>query len=161
LCEVIGSPSPLVVILWTALFISAVVVAGATTVQSGAGGVSPERRRTVWFFGVALVVGVVAYAGFLKLLNYFTQPWYYLSLVTFVAVCIDPILWPRQQRFHRPMRAGAAALLLVLTAVLSPRTLSPRHTNLDTVARSLATLAAPGDLILVTRWECGVTMGRY
>ena len=113
------------------------------------------------FCGITLLIGIITYTGFLKLLNYHTQPWYYLSLITFVAICIDPILWPNKSRSYGWLRAGAAALLLAMTVIPASRVIAPRHTNLDIVARKLETLAAKDDLILLTRWECGITFQRY
>src|SRR5256885_16830344 len=53
------------------------------------------------------------------------------------------------------------ALFLAATTLPAVRVISLRHTNIDLVAQNLATEAAPEDLILLTRWECGVTMNRY
>jgi hypothetical protein len=143
------------------LFISAIVAAGLAIFRGRSEPGSQDRRRVAWFCGVALIVGLAAYAGFLKLLNYYTQPWYYLSLITFVAVCLEPLLWPKQGSRQGPVRAVAAALFLAVTAVPSARIIATRHTNIDLVVENLATLAAPEDLILLTPWECGVTMNRY
>ena len=163
LSEVIGSPSSIGVLVWSGLVLAAVIATMMAMFRGGGGGdhAGRERSRIVSFCGVALIVGILGYAGFLKLLNYYTQPWYYLSLITFVAVCIDPILWPKDIGLHPPLRAGAAALLLALTAVPGSRIVAARHTNLDLVAHHLETLAAPEDLILLTQWECGVTLQRY
>jgi hypothetical protein len=53
------------------------------------------------------------------------------------------------------------ALFLALTAIPSSRIISLRHTNIDAVANALRGMVAPEDFILVTRWECGVTINRY
>lgn len=161
LSEVIGSPLSIGVAIWSVLVLAAVTAAAITTFRAAGDQGARERRRVVSFCGVALLVGILSYTGFLKLLNYRTHPWYYLSLVTFVAVCIDPILWPKNTGIHRWIRAGAAALLLTFMAVPASRIVGARHTNLDLVAHQLESLAAPEDLILLTHWQCGVTLHRY
>lgn len=160
--EVVGSPHWIGIFVWLALLLSALVVAGSTIFRRRAEAETPrERKYLATFCVVSLVVGVVAYAGFLKLLSYYTQSWYYVALLAFVAVCIDPILSPAKSRVHQIARAFAMALFLAFTALPSSKIISLRHTNIDLVANALHVMAAPDDLILVSRWECGVTMHRY
>lgn len=160
--EVIGSPSGIGIFAWLALLLATLIVAGFTMFRRTADAeTSRDRQYLVTFCGAALILGVIAYTGFLKLLSYRTQAWYYIALLTFAAVCIDPILSPGKGRAHRIARAAAVALFLALTALPSSRIISPRHTNIDFVANALHVMAAPDDFILVTRWECGVTMNRY
>ena len=161
--EVIGSPHWIGIFVWIALFLAALAVAIAAIFRKvdANAEASQVRLNRVTFCVVALVVGIVAYSGFLKLLNYYTQAWYHVALLTFAAACIDPILSPGKGRGHRTARAAAAALFLALTALPSSRIISLRHTNIDLVANALRKMASPDDFILVTRWECGVTMNRY
>jgi hypothetical protein len=162
LSEVTGSPLPTGVWIWSSLVVAAIAVA-AITLLGGGDRAKPAREhvRIIAFCGVTLLVGIASYTGFLKLLNYRTQPWYYLSLITFVAICIDPVLWPKALSRFCLVRAAAAALLVLVTAIPAARVIARRHTNVDLVARNLAAAAAPDDLILLTRWECGVTFQRY
>jgi len=160
LSEVTGTLHPLGVAIWSGLVIAALAAAVGAIFRDD----SEARRRhraVASFCGVALLVGIVSYYGFLKLLNYYTQPWYYLSLITFVAVCLDPLLRPKDTGWHRPARGVVAILLLAFTVSPTSRIVAAPHTNLDVVARQLEAVAAPGDLILLTRWECGVTLHRY
>jgi hypothetical protein len=158
--EVIGSPHWIGILVWIALLLAALVVA-STTIFRTVDEPSRLRQHRITFCVVALVIGVVAYTGFLKLLNYHTQAWYYVALLTFAAACLDPILAPVKAHAHRIARAAAVALFLAFTALPSSRVISPRHTNIDLVASALHHLATPDDFILLTRWECGVTMNRY
>jgi hypothetical protein len=157
LSEVTGSPFSIGVAIWSVLVLAAIIVA----FSAGVFRAPSKHRKLVCFCLIALLVGTLSYIGFLKLLSYHTNPWYYLSLVTFVAICIDPILSPQDGRLHRLIRAVAALLFLAFAAVPTARIVRARHTNLDIVAHELETLAAPEDLILLTRWECGVTLQRY
>jgi hypothetical protein len=159
--EVIGSPHWIGILVWIALLLAALVVAGATIFRRFDAEPSRIRQHRITFCVVALVVGSVAYAGFLKLLNYHTQAWYYVALLAFAAACLDPILSPGRGRAYRTARAAAVALFLAFTALPSSKVVSLRHTNIDLVANALQNLASPDDFILLTRWECGVTMNRY
>jgi hypothetical protein len=160
LSEVTGAPRPWGVAVWSGLVIAALAAAARAIARRH----SEAGRRdsaVAAFSGVALLVGIVSYYAFLKLLNYYTQPWYYLSLITFVAVCVDPLLRPKDTGWHRPVRGVVAILLLAFTISPVARIIAAPHTNLDVVARQLEAVAAPADLILLTRWECGVTLRRY
>jgi hypothetical protein len=161
LSEVTGSPSSIGILIWSVLSVAAIVTVALTVSRGAENPASWERRKIVLFCGVALLVGIVSYVGFLKVLSYGTNPWYYLSLIAFVAVCIDPILWPKTGRFHSWLRASAVLLLLAWITVPTSRVIAARHTNLDVVAHELERVAAAEDLIVVSRWQYGVTMQRY
>jgi hypothetical protein len=161
LSEVTGSPSSIGILIWSLLSIAAIVIVALELVRGAKNPASWERRKVVLFCGVALLLGILSYVGFLKLLSYGTNPWYYLSLIAFVAICIDPILSPKTGRLHSSLRAGAALILLAAMAIPTSRVIAARHTNLDLVAHELERVAAPEDLIVVSRWQYGVTMQRY
>jgi hypothetical protein len=162
LSEVIGSPLAIGITIWTGLVVVTLSVA-AIRLFATRERTQPwhEHNRVAAFCGMTLFVGIVSYTAFLKLLNYHTQPWYYLSLITFIAICIDPVLWPKNLSRFCMIRAVAAALFIAVTAVPAARVVARRHTNVDLVAANLTAAAAPDDLILLTRWECGVTFQRY
>jgi hypothetical protein len=161
LSEVTGSPASIGVVIWSLLVVAAIMAAAPAIFGRAVDTATRERKRLASFCGVALLIGILSYTAFLQLISYRTAAWYYLALVTFVAACIDPILRPKDNGLHRWLRAGAAVLLLGLTAIPASRIVSARHTNLDIVADRLENLTAPEDLILLTQWQCGVTMQRY
>jgi hypothetical protein len=192
-CEVIGSPDPLGIWLWLGLFIiglGVVVVVAASQFWRG-----PGRRRviaeeaeqvpspsivlnrgqshafpdSVLFAAIALVVGVIGYAAFLRMLHYYTQPWYYITLLAFAACALDVVFgaWPVAAGYRTLsvlLRSGrlAAGLAMLCFAGLSDWEEMPtRHTNVDLLAARLQPLAASGDVILVPRWECAIPLARY
>jgi hypothetical protein len=161
LSEVTGSPFYIGVWIWSFVVVTAAVVAGFAIVHSAANTDKNEPAAVVTYCGVALVVGIVAYTGFLKLLSYHTNPWYYVSLITFVGACVDPILQPNGATLHRLVRAGAGAIFLIAAAVPTWKIVAARHTNLDVVAHELEQLASPRDLVILTHWQCAVTFNRY
>jgi branched-subunit amino acid transport protein AzlD len=192
ICEVIGSPDPLAVWLWLGLFtVGLGVVAGFAVsqlwcrfaqrqiIEKSIKRASPSHfplsrdqshslPDAALFAAVALSVGVVGYAAFLKILHYYTQPWYYITLIAFAACALDVMFgaWPipRHRILSVLLRSGrlvAALALLCFTGWLDWEEMPVRHTNVDLVAARLRPLAASGDVILVPRWECAIPLARY
>jgi hypothetical protein len=117
---------------------------------------------TLIFLLTFLVIAIAAYYGFLKMLSYPTQSWYYLPLFCAVAGSIDLIsamlsraAWMRVARL-----LFAIAGLLFLPFVVWPG-VTQRATNIDMVARSLEQKVAAGDLIVVNHWHFGISFYRY
>jgi uncharacterized membrane protein len=189
--EVIGSPDPLGVWLWLGLFIVGLGVVGGFAVarlrrwfarpwmaedaeQVLRAVPSKLAQRfalpdAVLFAAVALAVGVIGYAIFLRALHYYTQPWYYVTLVAFAACALDVVFgaWPiaAQHRLVplllRGTRIVVGLVLLCFTALPDWEEMPARHTNLDLIAARLRPLANTGDAILVPRWECAIPFARY
>ena len=84
-CEVTGSPDPIGVWLWAGLFLVAfLVIAGF--------GFRHSTPTAVLYAGVTCLVALPAYVAFLRVLSYYTQPWYYITLTILVASTFDVIL---------------------------------------------------------------------
>jgi hypothetical protein len=121
------------------------------------------------FAAVALVVGVIGYAAFLRMLHYYTQPWYYITLLAFVACAFDVIfgIWPITANHRvlpvllRSSRLAAGLALLCFAGLPDWDEMPVRHTNVDLLAARIRPLAASGDVILVPRWECAIPLARY
>jgi len=124
---------------------------------------------SVLFAAVTLFVGVIGYAAFLRMLHYYTQPWYYITLIAFSACALDVVFgaWPIAQRYRffpvtlRIGRLAAAFALLCFTVLPAWDEMPVRHTNIDLLSARLRPLAASGDVILVPRWECAIPLARY
>jgi hypothetical protein len=192
-CEVIGSPDPLGIWLWLGLFVAGLGLVSSVavsrlwrglvrqqTINQNAGPASssavplnrdqpPSLPDAVVFAAVALIVGVVGYAAFLRMLHYYTQPWYYITLVAFAACSLDVVFggWPIAARhrtlplFLRSGRLAAGLALLCLSASPVWEEMPVRHTNVDLLAARLWPLTGDGDVILVPRWECAIPLARY
>ena len=192
-CEVIGAPDPLGIWLWLGLFVVAVGVVASVAASQLYRGLA--RRRTiaedakpmpspsiplshdqshalpdaVVFAAIALVVGVIGYAVFLRMLHYYTQPWYYITLLALVACALDVVFgaWPiaaesrARPALLRSGRLAAGLALLCFTGIPDWKEMPVRHTNVDLLGARLAPLAASGDVILITRWECAIPLARY
>ncbi len=88
-----------------------------------------------------------------------TQPWYYLPIMAFVAVCLDAIA----SRCDWRLRVGLiifAAITAVAGYAMARPGIIRRQTNVDIVARKLEKEASPKDLILVHPWYCGISFQR-
>lgn len=180
--EVLGSPDPLGVWLWLGLFAVGVGVSASRalpqlwktkTASSAKVPLDPDQSHSVpdavLFAAVALIVGVVGYAAFLRALHYYTQPWYYITLVAFAACALEVVFgaWPLTPKpqvlplLLRRSRLVVALSLLCFTGFASWDEMPVRHTNLDLVAARLRPLTTKGDVILVPRWECAIPIARY
>ncbi len=155
--ELFGSPHWAGLIFWPCLVAIALAIAATTLCRRE----RAERRDLVIFCLVSLLVGIVAYTAFLKLLSYYTQVWYYMALATFIAACIDPLLYPAESRVWIWMRGAGAGIFLIANTATASKIVALRHTNIDLAVKSIQAMAAPEDFIILTRWECGVTMDRY
>jgi hypothetical protein len=114
----------------------------------------------VLFAGTSLVVGAAGFAFFLKLSEFPTQPWYYVPLMAFSAVCIDTIFlaawrWARPAAMILALLTIAAAFAFELPSVIC------RQTNVDFVAAQLSSQVAPNDYVIVHPWQRGVAFTRY
>lgn len=150
--NVMSAPDPRGVWLWSGLALLALGLACRTM----------RGKPCSVFAGVVLAAGSLTYAGFLFAVGYVTQPWYYLGFLTLAAFCLDVIFGQRSSgQGWRLFRLGMATAFAAITVTRSAETLRLRSTNLDRVASTLNAAAAPGDLVLVKRWECAITLRWY
>lgn len=130
--------------------------------RSVASDVSERERDAALYCGVALVTGLAAYIFFLMTLSYFTQAWYYVTLMALVAACLDAPLG-LLARTVAARGARLAVVVVVAALVIHPvwTTMRTRKTNVDLVASKVGELAVKGDLIVVNPWYVGITFDRY
>src|SRR5207253_5620756 len=124
---------------------------------------SRTRNPLALFAAISIIVGVIGNILFLRLLNYYMQPWYFLSLMAVVAAAGDAAL--RAASIGRGFRLfgvalAAATLMLILFSPLYAWSMT-RRTNLDEVARVVGQVATSGDYIILADWTHGVTFHRY
>ena len=154
-----GSPLPVFTWIWVALWIGA--LATAIFVLFWRRDRLPNRvPGSILFAGTSLVLGVAGYALFLKLSEYLTQPWNYVPLMAFSAVCLDAILFTAC-RWARPAAMTLAALTISTTFLFELPAVKCRQTNVDLIAARLSSEVAPNDYVIVHPWYCGVTFNRY
>ncbi len=123
----------------------------------------PAPEWDFLLFGVLVAIAAtIGYYEFLQLLSYLARSWYYLALLSLLAVTLDfvaatltSLLWVRIGRL-----LFAAIALVVLPFNAWPKVLE-RQTNIDIVSKKVADLAKPTDLIVVAPWQYGISFNRY
>ncbi|MEP7015321.1 MAG: hypothetical protein ABI925_07765 [Verrucomicrobiota bacterium] len=156
-----GPPQWLAPMVWSALV--CVALGGAIYRLAATRRAPPSRESNLLLFGISVVViSAATYFVFLRVLNYWPHPWYYLPLLGVMAAAIDLIIGTlstfRGAGFARLV--FAIAISPVLAFATWPK-LIERQTNMDMIAHSLEENAAPSDLIVVNPWDRGVSFNWY
>ena len=153
--ETFGSPVSAMGWVWIGIFSVAVVAGGWTFLRKRS-----IDDRTLFSF-VTLISGTLVYAGFLKVLSYLTQPWYYIVFLGFAAVCLEMFfasLWPWRALVSR---VAFAAIVAGVTFYPAYAALGARQTNIDVVAARVQALANEDDLILINPFPYGISFQYY
>lgn len=161
LSETLASPIEAAVWVWVILFALA-AVAGLWALCRRSDWQAAESRDRLLFAWVTLLVAAAGYAGFLRVLSYVTQPWYYVVLLVFAALCLDLIFASARAGSLPVLLRSAFALLFVGVAFFpASQEVQARQTNIDVIATHLQSLAGPDDLILINTWNYGIPFRRY
>ena len=161
----VAFPLPQYAYVWELLAL-AVVGSGVTAAwrarfaKSTAPPVDASADDLRLFAAASLLTAFAGFVVFLRFTALLTQPWYFLPLVTLAAVCFELGLPPAQGLF-RAVFFGFIMATALIAIPFAQRDLNYRLTNLDTLARRLATEAAPNDLIIVSPWPFGISFDRY
>jgi hypothetical protein len=154
-----GYPVTTFTLVWVALWMCALAATILVLFWRG-DGVSDHVRGLILFAGTSLVLGTAGYALFLKLSEYPPQPWHYVPLMAFSAVCLDAIFFTAW-RWARPAAIILAVLTIATTFLFDLPAVKCRMTNVDLVAASLSGEVGPNDYVIVYPFYCGVTFERY
>jgi hypothetical protein len=154
--------SRLEIAAWIVLFVLALIGGIWATRLKSAEESRPARPERILFGLVTLLVGTLGYAGFISVLGYLTQPWYYIAFAAFAATCIEMVL-ASVGTTERSLRVRAALALAIVALGVYPawQALHVRQTNVDVVAAQLQAQAAPDDLILINSFNYGISFRRY
>jgi hypothetical protein len=126
----------------------------------------PSKPAPEWdcltFGTLTAITAVLGYYEFLQVLNYLPRAWYYLALLSLLAVALDFLAatlssW-RWVRIGRLLFAAIA--LTVLPLNIWPKIIE-RQTNIDIVAQKVTELAGPTDLIVLAPWQYGISFNHY
>jgi hypothetical protein len=154
--------SRLAIAAWVVLFALALIAGMWVLARKSADANRQVRTERILFGLVTLVIGIVGYAGFIKVLGYLTQPWYYIAFAAFAGTCIEMVLASIWTREWSLLARGAFTLAIVSVGIYPAwQALHFRQTNVDVVAAQLQRQAAPNDLILINRWNYGISFRRY
>jgi hypothetical protein len=123
----------------------------------------PRQKDMALFILVAVLITPVLYFAYLRFVGLRTQPWYYLPVMTVLAVSFDvaAYLMVRESRAGLLARVALAALLTLVMAQDLWRAAQIRWTNVDQVATEIRAAESPGDLVLLNPWYVGLTFNRY
>jgi uncharacterized membrane protein len=161
LSETLGSPVEEAVWAWVILFAFAAIT-GLWMLWRRSEGQPADARDRLLFVMVTLLVGTAGYAGFLRVLSYVTEPWYYVLFVVFAALCLDFIFASlRTGSLPILLRSAFALVFAGVSAFPAWQAVQPRQTNIDVVAAHLQAVAGPHDLILLNTWNYGIPFRRY
>ena len=122
-----------------------------------------DQRDMAVFLFTTMFLSIVAYMGFLKILSYPTQSWYYLPLMAVLIVILDKGIDVICEKSFagRIIRIVCAIGIAVFIFTNSWNAAHTRRTNIDILAAKLETLSEKDDLIVVYQAYCGVTFARY
>ena len=111
---------------------------------------------------LAAIAAPIVYYEFLQTLSYLTRSWYFLALLSVLAVALDCLALVLSSAVW--MRIGrlifAVIALVVLPINVWPKIIE-RQTNIDIVAKKVSESAKPADLIVVAPWQYGISFRRY
>lgn len=157
----LGQPPIWAVILWTISFVAVVVGAGTWIVRHRRQH-TMEHRKIVVFATTTIVLSVLLYFAFLKVVSYRTREWYYLVLITIIAGALDLAAGVLgRYSFFRMVRLGIAVVALCVFPVMDWPKLIERQTNMDTIASKLGEDAGSRDLIVCDPWYLGIGYNWY
>jgi hypothetical protein len=162
LSETIGSPVNAAVWAWVIVFAMAIGAGIWVLLRKSWEDELPLEKDRVLFALVTLLVGTASYAGFLKVLSYVTQPWYYVVFIAFAAVCLEMLFASLPAKaWHLSARSGFALVFIGTTTFPAWQALQARQTNVDLIAARLESLANKDDLVLINTWNYGIPFRRY
>jgi hypothetical protein len=173
----LGAPPGPEIWIWVFLVFFGIAVAAGMQIPSFRGARKPKlenltpigtpnpqaRADLALFSGVSMLCGSAGYICFLLKLQFPTEPWHYIGMLTLCAISLDGVLsapWPAPRPWGL-IRIGFLALMTTWGARSVSEEAQTRRSNVDLIAAVLGTKAAAGDLIVVhSAWE-GITFDRY
>jgi len=122
-----------------------------------------EHRVDLCLFSLTiLIIGSVSFLLFMKSTNLPTNPWYYIVLMSSIAVSVDVGIEQLASTFRRRVVRLVLALLVAgVTFPITWKILPERNTNLDRIASMLEERASEEDFIVVSPYWYGITFQRY
>ena len=148
--------------VWAVLALLAVIMFIWLLVKS-AQAFSIEEKELALFMLTTMLISIIAYFAFIKIVSRTTQSWYYLPLIAVLIVIIDRgvEMICKISSTGRIVRIVCVLGIALFLFTDSWNTVHTRKTNVDVLAAKLETLAGKDDLVVVTRFFYGVSFGRY
>lgn len=112
------------------------------------------------FGAFSMIGGLVGFFIFAVNAGLPTQPWYWLLLLSYLAICMESILGWRLARAPRWIFICIAVLGFISFGCTVSQ-IGRRMTNMPEVVSKITAEAGPQDLVVVYPWYCGVSFQRY
>jgi hypothetical protein len=116
----------------------------------------------LFFAFLVTILAPVAYYEFLRTLSYLTRSWYFVALVSVLAVALDYLAALLANiNWIRVSRVVFAAIALIVLPINAWPKITERQTNTDIVAKKISDEAKPADLIVIAPWQYAISFNRY
>lgn len=116
----------------------------------------------LFFVFLVTIAAPVAYYEFLRTLSYLTRSWYFVALISVLAVALDYLAALLANiNWIRVSRGVFAAIALVVLPINAWPKITERQTNIDIVAKKISEEAKPADLIVIAPWQYAISFNRY
>jgi hypothetical protein len=147
--------------MWEIAFAFAMFVGTAALLADRLLAKGTVRTHVLVYHLVTLTVGIGGYWWFLARLNYVLQPWYFLALLALVAVCADGLISSVPIPGLRLIVCLAAVHFCLGTAEPVWFDAGLQRSDIKCASMMLKYMSNPGDIIVVSPWNYGVTLQRY
>ncbi len=138
LSETVGASGDNMMAVWAGLVCIGTVVGIGVQIRPQWLRATPEHKNLGLFCVTALLVGLLAYFVFLKILRYPTEPWYYLALLALVAINLEGLFsLLANLQAGRVLRLLVVLLAVVLTFRATAEQAHRRHSSVDLSAARL------------------------
>ena len=164
--DALASPHRLAAWIWLIVLLAAVVKIIRESRESAAAGPdaagAPAASDVRLFHLLVIPAALAAQYGFFIVLRYTPRPWYLLPVIALAACALDGLFaLAERSPARRRLRLAIPVLMGIVALPATAQEATVRMTNVDLVARRLASEARPHDLVLVEKWFYGVSFNRY
>jgi len=157
----LGNPNPAIACLWHFACIATLFVSIRQLYRLRVCKLTPDWDLQL-FGSIAIIVAPVVYYEFLQTLSYLTRSWYFLALLSVLAVTVDCLAATLiSATWFRIGRLIFTLIALIALPINAWPKIVERQTNIDIVAKKVTELAKPADLIVVAPWLYGISFNRY
>ncbi len=156
-----GNPNPAMAWFWRVAFVVLLATSALKICQLRANKLEPGWN-VLLFGSLTLIAAPIVYYEFLRTLSYLTRSWYFLALISLLAIALDSLGAVLSNANHvRVGRLVFAAIALVVLPINAWPKILERQTNIDLVAQKITAEAKPADLIVIAPWQYAISFNRY
>jgi hypothetical protein len=122
-----------------------------------------ENKGMALFLLSTMLLSIVTYTIFIKILSYQIRDWYYLPLIAVLIIILDKgiDIICKKSLAGRVVRIICVLALLNFILMDSWTAACTRKTNIDVIASKLESVAEKDDLIVISPFHLGISFARY